>query len=78
MREENRQLTHSLPTLPSHAHNNRTGKCIARKNLKCFYLFITTLLIHIVYVIAIFAASLVEHYNVFPQQQQQQQQLPSQ
>jgi len=65
--------------MPPPPHTNithkRTGKCIARKNLKCFYLFITTLLIHIVYVIAIFAASLVEHYNVFPQQQQQ---LPSQ
>lgn len=43
-----------------------TGKCIARKNLRCFHLFITTLLIHIAYVIAIFAASLVEKFPVFP------------
>jgi len=43
-----------------------TGKCIARKNLRAFYLFLTTLMIHITYVIAIFAASLAQGYEVFP------------
>jgi len=43
-----------------------TGKCIARKNLRCFYLFLTTLLVHITFVVAIFAASLAQRYDIFP------------
>ena len=45
-----------------------TGKCIARKNLRCFHVFLATLLLHIAYVLAIFAASLAERYQVFPSQ----------
>lgn len=43
-----------------------TGKCIARKNLTCFYVFLAALFLHIAYVVAIFAASLAEKYSVFP------------
>ena len=57
--------SHSHPPLPP-LPGPWTGKCIARKNLRFFYMFLTALLLHVAYVVAIFAASLAQSYKVFP------------